>query len=80
MTTPQQAPAFQDPAASVFAGADVCASAGFRLRPRGQAALFDDDVWRFHDVDGLSVQMSRKARTRLDFTAIGDPRWRLAAK
>lgn len=42
--------------------------------------MFDDDTWRFGDVDGLSVQMSRPSYTRLDFTAISDPRWRLAAK
>jgi hypothetical protein len=80
MTTPQQGLAPHVPAASVLAGADVCACAGFRLRPRGHAAMFDDDIWRFGDVDGLSVQMSKTSWTRLDFTAITDPRWRLAAK
>ncbi len=80
MTTPQQAPALHGPGSSVFTGADVCAAAGFRLRPRGHAAAFDDDVWRFGDVDGISVQMSRSGQTRMDFTAISDPRWRLAAK
>ncbi len=80
MTAPQQAPAGHRPAASVLAGADVCTAARFRLRPRGRAAMFDDDVWRFDDVDGLSVQMSKTSWTRLDFTAITDPRWRLAAK
>jgi integrase len=80
MTTPQQALAGRRPAASVLAGADVCAAAGFRLRQRGHAAMFDDDIWRFDDVDGLSVQMSKTGWTRLDFTAITDPRWRLAAK
>ena len=34
----------------------------------------------FGDIEGLSVQMSGRASTRLDFTAISDPRWRLAAK
>ena len=42
--------------------------------------MFDDDVWCFGDIEGLSVQMSGPASTRLDFTAISDPRWRLAAK
>jgi integrase len=42
--------------------------------------VFDDDTWRFDDVDGLSVQMSGRFHTRLDFTAVSDPRWRLAAK
>lgn len=78
MTTPQRA--LIQAGAGVLAGADVCAAAGFRLRPRGHAAMFDDDIWRFGDVEGLSVQMSMPACTRLDFTAISDPRWRLAAK
>ena len=80
MTTPQHALTRHGTGASVLAGADVCAAAGFRLRPRGRAATFDDDVWRFGDIDGLSVQMSMPAYTRMDFTAISDPRWRLTAK
>ena len=80
MTTPQHALAQAGAGASVLAGADVCAAAGFRLRPRGHAAMFDDDIWSFGDIEGLSVQMSSPASTRLDFTAISDPRWRLAAK
>jgi hypothetical protein len=80
VTTPQQLPAGHRPAASVLAGADVCAASGFRLRPRGHAAMFDDDIWRFDDVDGLSVQLIKANWTRLDFTAITDLRWRLAAK
>ena len=79
MTASQEAPALHGPG-SVFTGADVCAAAGLRLRPRGHAAVFDDDVWGFDDVDGISVQMSSSGQTRLDFTAISDPRWRLAAK
>jgi integrase len=80
MTTPQHALIQAGASASVLAGTDVCAAAGFRLRPRGRAAMFDDDTWRFDDVEGISVQMSRPACTRLDFTAISDIRWRLAAK
>lgn len=78
MTTPQHA--LTQAGASVLAGADVCAAAGFRLRPRGHAAIFDDDIWNFGDIEGLSVQMSRPASARLDFTAVRDPRWRLAVK
>ena len=78
MTTPQHA--LTQVGASVLAGADVCAAAGFRLRPGGHAAMFDDDVWDFGDIEGLSVQMSRPASTRLDFTAVSDPRWRLTVK
>jgi integrase len=80
MTTPQHALTQAGAGASVLAGTDVCAAAGFRLRPAGRAAMFDDDIWRFGDVEGISVQMSRPASTRLDFTAVTDPRWRLAAK
>ena len=80
MITPQQALAGHRPDASVLAGADVCAAAGFRLRPRGHAAMFDDDIWRFNDVDGLSVQLIKTSWTRLDFTPITDPRWRLTVK
>ena len=80
MTTSQHALIQAGAGASVLAGADVCAAAGFRLSPRGRAAMFGDDIWRFGDVEGLSVQMSRPVYTRLDFTAISDPRWRLAAK
>jgi integrase len=80
MTIPQHALTRVGAGASVLAGTDVCAAAGFRLRPRGRAAMFDDDIWRFGDVEGLSVQMSRPVYTRLDFTPISDLRWRLAAK
>jgi integrase len=80
MATPQHALIQAGAGASVLAGADVCAAAGFRLRPRGHAAMLDDDIWNLGDIEGLSVQMSRPASTRLDFTAITDPRWRLAAK
>ena len=80
MTTPQHALTQAGASASVLAGTDVCAAAGFRLRPRGHAAMFDDDIWDFADIEGLSVQMSRPASTRLDFTAVSDPRWRLAVK
>jgi hypothetical protein len=80
MTTQQHALAHAGASASVLSGADVCAAAGFRLRPGGRTAVFDDDTWRFGDVDGLSVQMSGRSHTRLDFAAVSDPRWRLAAK
>jgi len=80
MTTSQHALAQAGASVSVLAGADVCAAAGFRLRPGGRTAMFGDDIWHFGDVEGLSVQMSRPVYTRLDFTLIGDPRWRLAAK
>ncbi|HET8658822.1 MAG TPA: hypothetical protein VFM55_07460 [Micromonosporaceae bacterium] len=40
---------------------------------------FTDDVWHFAGVEGLPVQMSDTV-TRLDFSTISDPRWRLVAK
>ncbi|MGH3213658.1 MAG: hypothetical protein ACRDL9_03650, partial [Trebonia sp.] len=80
MTTPQHALTRAGAGASVLAGTDVCAAAGFRLRPGGRPAMFNDDIWHFGDVEGLSVQMSRHGYTLLDFTAISDSRWRLAAK
>lgn len=80
MTIQQHEPARAGTFASVLAGADVCAAAGFGLRPGGRAVTFDDDVWDFGDVGGISVQMSRPYQTRLDFTAVSDQRWRLAAK
>src|SRR5262245_46627588 len=79
MTSSQQALAAHRRNASVFARADVFAAAGFRLRAGGRAAAFDDDTWCFGDVDGISVQLTA-SRTRLDFTPISDPRWRVTAK
>lgn len=64
---------------SPFTGLDVCAQAGLKVRPGGRTVMFTDDVWRFADVADLPVQMGRAA-TRLDFTAVRDPRWRLVAK
>ena len=80
MTTRRHELALAGTFASVLAGADVCTAAGFGLCPGGHAAIFDNDIWDFGDVDGISVQMSRPSQTRLDFTAVSDPRWRLAAK
>jgi len=80
MTTPQHALTRTGARVSVLAGADVCAAAGFRLRPHGHAAMFDDDIWHFGGIEGLSVQMSRPGGTRLDFTAVTGQRWRLTAK
>jgi integrase len=80
MTTSQHALIRPVPGGSVLTGTDVCAAAGFRLRPHGRTAMFDDDIWSFGDVEGLSVQSSVQAGTRLDFTVVSDPRWRLAAK
>jgi len=64
---------------SPFAGSDVCAAAALRIVPGGHTVMFDQDVWDFRDVDGLAVHLHPN-EIRLDFTAIADRRWRLAAK
>ncbi len=64
---------------SPFAGADVCAEAGFQLPPGTRRAMFEDDVWELAEVIGLPVQMAPHAR-RLDFTAIVNPSWQTVAK
>jgi hypothetical protein len=58
---------------SPFTGLDVCVEAGFTVSPGGQLVRFVDDVWRFGDVEGLSVQIPA-SNTRMDFTTIDDPR------
>lgn len=62
-----------------FIGADVCEAARFALPQGVRRSVFDDDIWYFTEVQGLSQQHSDYAR-RLDFTGIRNPRWRLTAK
>ncbi len=64
---------------SPFTGADVCRQAGLGLPDDARRPVFEDDLWDFTDVIGLPVEMAL-ANRRLDFAAITDPRWRLAAK
>ncbi|MGH9066833.1 MAG: site-specific integrase [Acidimicrobiales bacterium] len=64
---------------SPFAGADVCAEAGFHLPSPRSGPRFEDDVWDLTEVIGLPVQMSPCLR-RLDFTAIANPAWQVVAK
>ncbi|WP_148283109.1 MULTISPECIES: site-specific integrase [Kitasatospora] len=42
-------------------------------------SVFDDDIWHFTEVQGLSQQHPDYAK-QLDFTGIRNPRWRLIAK
>lgn len=77
--TPGPAAQTSGTAQSPFTGADICAEAGFRLAAGTSAPIFDEQVWDFTGVIGLPAQMRSSAR-RLDFTAITEPRWRLAAK
>jgi hypothetical protein len=65
--------------ASPFAGTDLCAKAGWRVRAGGRRPVFDDDVWCFDDVEGVAVQLC-KSDLRMDFTTVADPDWRLLAK
>ncbi|MCX4097923.1 site-specific integrase [Nocardia sp. alder85J] len=64
---------------SPFAGADICRQAGLALPEGAHRPLFDDDMWDFTDVAGLAIHIPPSVR-RFDFTAIGNPRWRLVAK
>ena len=57
----------------------MCAAAALLLVPGGHTASFDQDVWDFGDVAGLAAYLDMRD-TRLDFTTITDPRWRLVAK
>jgi len=65
---------------SVFAGAGICATAGFRLPPDARGPVFEDDVWDFAEVTGLPQASRRPSQCRLDFTRIRNPRWRVLAK
>jgi integrase len=68
------------PARSVFAGAGICATAGFRLPPDACGPVFEDDVWDFAKVIGFPQMSRRPSQRRLDFTQIRDPRWRVLSK
>ena len=65
--------------ASPFAGTDLCAKAGWRVRAGGRRPVFDNDVWCFDDVEGVAVQL-RTSDVRMDFTTVADPNWRLLAR
>jgi hypothetical protein len=64
---------------SPFAGADVCREAGLGLPAGVRRPVFDDELWDFTQVIGLSVQTPRHSR-RFDFSVIAEPQWRLVAK
>lgn len=64
---------------SVFAGQEVCATAGLILPDGALPVTFEQDVWDLGRVAGLPVQMS-PGISRLDFTKIVDPCWRQVAK
>lgn len=68
------------PGRSVFAGADICVTAGLGLPPGVRGPVFEDDVWDFAEVIGLPRTSRRPSQCRLDFTRIRNPRWRVVAK
>jgi integrase len=79
------APLAADPAGrqhgrAVFAGADICATAGFLLPQDATRPVFEDDVWDFAMVTGMPRMARRPSQCRLDFTRIPNPRWRVLAK
>ncbi|MFJ7592323.1 site-specific integrase [Streptomyces sp. NPDC097617] len=78
-TTAQRISPWTGERTSPFTGADVCEAARLPLPKLSRRSLFDDDIWYFIDVEGLSQQHPDYAK-RLDFTGIRNPRWRLTAK
>ena len=64
---------------SPFAGADICAQAGFQLPPGALRPRFEDDAWDFTEVVGLPQDMPPSLR-RFDFASIANPAWRVVAK
>lgn len=67
------------PLVSPFTGADICAQAGFTVRPGQPTPQFDDAAWDFRVVTNLPVQAAGRDRY-WDFTLIDNPGWRLVAK
>jgi len=68
------------PGRPAFAGAGICATAGFALPQDATRPVFEDDIWDFAEVIGLPRMSRRPSQCRLDFTRIRNPRWRVLAK
>lgn len=64
---------------SVFAGVDVCATAGLRLPDRAPRSRFEDDCWVFSEILDAHRMVSDHELV-WDFTQIRNPRWRVVAK
>ncbi len=67
------------PGATVFAGMQVAATAGWRLAPGSPRSRFDQDVWDLTGLTDAPVVMSNHRRI-LDFTVIANPLWRTVAR
>lgn len=64
---------------SPFAGADVCAAAGMRLRPAASGPVFEQRIWDFSGVAGLPAY-AQPGSWRWDFNVIINPVWRILAR
>ena len=65
--------------ATVFAGMQVAATAGWRLVPGSARSRFDQDVWDLTGLADAPVVMGNH-RKILDFTVIANPLWRTVAR
>src|SRR6266536_4756572 len=67
------------PRRSVFAGADVCHTAGLALLPDAKRPVFEQDVW---DLTGLAdAHRGMRPHAKVfNFTRITNPTWRVVAK
>ncbi|WP_300013762.1 hypothetical protein [Pseudonocardia sp.] len=85
LSEPLGAVAATDPAAvgggapSVFAGADVCRTAGLTLRPGAVRPVYDDERWDFGGLADAPQEMTEREKL-WDFSAIDNPRWRPVIK
>ncbi|MEU3157222.1 site-specific integrase [Streptomyces griseoincarnatus] len=62
-----------------LARVDICEAVGLAVRPGGKRPLAGDLIWDFADLEDLPVHL-RPGQVRLDFTSIGNPKWRPLAQ
>ncbi|WP_432075122.1 site-specific integrase [Streptomyces wuyuanensis] len=62
-----------------LARVDICEAVGLAVRPGGKRPLVGDLIWDFADLEDLPVHL-RPGQVRLDFTSIGNPKWRPLAQ
>ncbi|MFG2631440.1 hypothetical protein [Streptomyces sp. NPDC048473] len=67
------------PSGSLFAGADVAATAGLVWRDGFGRPRFEDDVWPLEGWADAPVQM-KPTEKKWEFSRIKDPAWRVVAK
>ena len=66
-------------AVSVFAGADVCRTAGLALLPEAVRPVYDNERWDFSGLADAPREMTEREK-RWDFSGIDNPRWRPVIK